>query len=254
MATKPNVYPEFSTSIDDDGIGTITDPVSGQKNAQPPSAIGYSVIEGVKLLQFLPRQLLNHLFGLADKWIKWLDQEMSKINPSVGTVFVQAFTQNSIAVNGGGVVTIGSETEVPYSIISGFITLYLPVFETPNRGAEGEGEAVGYYFTDGAGTKIDMPSVIRPSVYGSVDYFNIGIGKMVDDTDRANGESFSYEYVKDTTSDLFDTAMKNAMYLRVGGINGSIPSSGGILLNKFLLCNVQAENTSIIENSITYKQ
>jgi len=253
MATKPNVYPEFSTSIDADGIGTITDPVSGQQNAQPPAAQGYSVIEGLKLVDFISRQLFNHLLGLANNWIKWLDQEMSKINPSVGTVFVQAFTQNEVG-SGGGVVTIGAEVEVPYSILSGFINLYLPVFVTPNRGAQGEGEAVGYYFTNGSGAKIDMPSAIRPTVYGSVDYFNIGIGKMVDDTDRALGESFSYEYVKDTSSDYFDAAMKNAIYFRVGGINGDIPSSGGINLNKFLLCNIQAEETSILENSITYKQ
>lgn len=80
MAIKPNVYPNFCTSIDEDGVGTITDPTSNQKNAQPPSDIGYSVSEGVKLQQFLPRQLINHLFGLINNWVKWFDEQIQNLS------------------------------------------------------------------------------------------------------------------------------------------------------------------------------
>jgi hypothetical protein len=73
MADKPNVYPDFCTDIDDDGVGTVTDPNSGQKNAQPPTVLNYSVTEGLKLEQFFPRQLLNHLFGIINKWVKFFD-------------------------------------------------------------------------------------------------------------------------------------------------------------------------------------
>lgn len=116
MVTKPNVYPEFSTSIDDDGIGTITDPVSGQQNAQPPIAIGYSVAEGVKLQQFIPRQLFNHLAGLTNNWIKWLHQETLALVTSLENqrYYSASYYGNCFLIDGAG--SMVSSDKAPFSI------------------------------------------------------------------------------------------------------------------------------------------
>lgn len=76
MITKPNRFPDYCTSIDDDGVGTITDPNSGQKNAQTPEALGEDKAEGLKLQAFIPRGLFNFLSGLTNKWLQYHDQEI----------------------------------------------------------------------------------------------------------------------------------------------------------------------------------
>lgn len=116
MTTRPNVFPEFCTSIDDDGVGTITNPNSGQKNAQPPSVVGYSVNEGFGLQQFVPRQILNHLSGLTDKWLKYLDFAIgdrtytTPINIANDQVVTDSLESLDLAVGNRGSFTIYSPT------------------------------------------------------------------------------------------------------------------------------------------------
>jgi hypothetical protein len=149
MATKPNVYPEFSTSIDDDGVGTITNPTSGQKNAQPPSVVGYSTTEGFQLQQFVPRQILNHLFGLADRWFKWLDEltdsnevriTTQEANHSTGNCVLKLYLESAPSIE--------SDVTVYWSRSGGAVTFRLPKISLPSTTPGGTNIALDYVSGD----------------------------------------------------------------------------------------------------------
>lgn len=264
MATKPNVYPEFCTDIDDDGVGTVTDPNSGQQNAQPPSVVGYSVSEGFKLEQFAPRQILNHLFGLSNKWLKWLDQYVQDLEARIttnendiegiytaGTVRLQLFAHEP---NADTSEDIGTPIDASYTIYSGFINLEIPMSTTGNGAAIDENKYIGYYFVDGAGTRIGIPDDLKGAYYSSDVGFTV-IGSCYVATDELSdiyNQMCSIELIKpDNTDSGVNEDMKEAFFFRYNGHTGE-KSTGGNFVG-FYVTWLQAVDTQIVRSVSTYR-